>query len=72
MRPFGAALVILGLLGLLFGGIPYNKRETIAQIGDLKMQATEKRQLTLPPVVFGIAILVGTTLWFRAGGKPQP
>ena len=71
MRPLGAALVILGLLGLAFGGIPYNKSETIAQIGDFKMRATEKRQLTLPPVVFGLAILIGSALWFRSGVKPR-
>ena len=71
MKPLGAALVLLGLLGLIFGGIPYDKRETIAQIGGLKMQATEKRQLSLPPVVFGFSILVGAALWFRAGGKPK-
>ena len=71
MKPLGALLVILGLLGLIFGGISYNKRETIAQIGDLKMQATEKRQLGVPPLVSGIAILIGAAMWFRAGRKPE-
>jgi hypothetical protein len=71
MRPVGAVLVILGFLGLVFGGIPYNRRETIAEIGGLKMQATEKRQLGLPPAVNGLAILIGTALWFRAGRKPR-
>jgi hypothetical protein len=71
MKPVGAVLVILGLLGLTFGGISYNKKETIAQIGDLKMQATEKRQLSLPPAVNGLAILVGAALWFRGGRKSQ-
>ena len=69
MKAIGAVLVILGLAGLVFGGIPYNKRETIAQIGDLKMQATEKKQLALPPAVNGLAILVGAALWFRAGRR---
>ena len=70
LKSLGAVLVVLGMLGLMFGGIPYNRRETIAQIGDLKMQATEKRQLALPPVLNGLAILIGTALWFRAGRKP--
>ena len=69
MRAVGAVLVIVGLAGLVFGGIPDNKRETIAQIGDLKMQATEKKQLALPPAVNGLAILVGAALWFRAGRR---
>ena len=30
MKILGAALVVLGLAGLIFGGIPYKKTETIA------------------------------------------
>ena len=69
MKPVGAVLVLLGMAGLMFGGISYNKKETIAQIGDLKMQATEKKQLALPPAINGLAILVGAALWFRAGRR---
>lgn len=72
MKALGAVLVLLGFLGLLFGGIPYTRTETVAQIGDFKMRATEKRQLKLPPVVSGLAILVGAAIWFGAGRKPQP
>ena len=72
MKALGAALVVLGLLGLLFGGIPYRRTETIAQIGDFKMRATEKRHLELPPIVSGFAVLVGAALWFGSGRKPQP
>ena len=71
MRAAGAVLVILGLLGLQFGGIPYDKSTTVAQIGDIKMRATEKRQLALPPIGYGLAILVGTALWFRADRRSQ-
>ncbi|HKQ56336.1 MAG TPA: hypothetical protein VJY35_00595 [Candidatus Eisenbacteria bacterium] len=69
MKRLGASLVFLGLLGLIFGGIPYNKKETVAQIGDFKMQATEKHELGLPPWGYGIMIVAGAALWFRAGGK---
>jgi hypothetical protein len=71
MKPLGAVLILLGLLGLLFGGIPYNRTETVAEIGNFKMRATEKRQLNLPPLVSGFAILVGAAIWFGAGRKPQ-
>jgi len=67
VKALGAALVVIGLLGLAFGGIPYTKKETLAEIGSLKMQTSEKKTLGLPPFVNGILILVGTTLWFKAG-----
>ncbi len=75
MKIAGAALIVLGFLGLLFGGIPYRKTENVAQIGDLKMQVIEKKELSLPPVVSGLAILVGAVLVFsgrplRGGGGP--
>jgi hypothetical protein len=70
MKALGAALVVLGFLGLLLGGIPYNKTETIAEIGNLKMRATEKKQMSIPPVVSGMAILVGVAIWFGANRKP--
>jgi hypothetical protein len=69
MKAIGAVLVILGLVGLLIGGFSYNKTETVAEIGGLKMRATEKKQV--PPLVSGLAILVGAVIWFGAGRKPQ-
>ena len=71
MKAAGAALVLIGFLGLLFGGIPYDRKETVARIGDFKMEATEKRELGLPAPVNGLLILAGTALWLRAGSKPD-
>lgn len=70
MKVLGAVLVLIGLLGLAFGGIPYDKKETVAEIGGLKMQATERRTLGLPPIANGAVILVGAALWFRGRRGP--
>jgi len=70
MKALGAALVLIGLLGLAFGGIPYTSKETVAEIGGLKMQASEKKTLGLPPLANGCAILIGAAFWFRAGRDP--
>ena len=69
MKIAGIALVVLGFVGLLWGGIPYKKTENIAQIGDLKMRVTENKQMTIAPWISGIAILAGAALILR-GGKP--
>ena len=70
MKPAGAALILLGFLGLWFGGIPYRKTETVAQIGGLKMQASESRQVEIPPVLSGLAILAGAVMLIK-GRKPN-
>lgn len=67
MRALGIALVVLGFIGLFFGGIPYKKTENVAEFGGLKMQVTEKKQMTIAPWISGIAILAGAVLIMRGG-----
>lgn len=67
MRPLGIILVVAGFIGLLWGGIPYKKTENVAEIGGIKMQVTEKKQMSIPPWISGIAILAGAALIMRGG-----
>jgi len=69
MRIAGVVLVVLGLVALVSGGIPYNKTENVARIGDFKMAVTEKKQMTVPPLLSGLAILAGAAMYFGAGRK---
>jgi len=70
MKIAGAVLILIGLGFLLIGGIPYNKTENVAQFGGLKMQVTEKREVTVPPIVSGLVVLVGAAMLFAGGKKP--
>ena len=69
MKIAGIILIVLGLVCLLLGAIPYNKTENVAQIGDLKMQVTEKKQFAVPPLVAGIAVLAGAAMVFAGSRK---
>ena len=71
MKITGAVLILLGLLMLAGGGIPYQKKQEVASIGDLKMQVSEQKHFALPPVVSGLVILVGAVLLFAGGRKPS-
>ena len=69
MKIAGALLVVFGLLALLFGGIPYQKKTNVAQIGDLHMSVKEEKQVSVPPIVSGLAILAGAGLLFASRSK---
>ena len=71
MKIIGVVLVLLGFAGLFFGGVPYQRTENLAQIGDFRMKVTEKKQLALPPVISGAAVLVGAALFFSGRRRPQ-
>jgi hypothetical protein len=50
MKIIGVALVILGIVGLVFGGIGYNRQTTILEVGGIKATATEHKTIPIGPI----------------------
>jgi len=62
MRIAGIILVILGALALAYQGIRYTTREKLIDFGPLKVTASERKTIPLPPIVGGIALVAGIAL----------
>ena len=62
MKGLGVVLIVLGILGLVFGGLTYSRKTTVAEVGPLEIKATEKESLPIAPVASGAAILAGLVL----------
>ncbi|MGA2362663.1 MAG: DUF3185 domain-containing protein [Candidatus Aminicenantales bacterium] len=62
MKLAGIVLIVLGALALAYQGIRYTTREKLIDIGPLKVTATEKKTIPLPPIVGGVAIVAGIAL----------
>ena len=62
MKLAGIVLIILGVLALAYQGIRYTTHEKLIDIGPLKVTASEKKTIPLPPIVGGIAIVAGVAL----------
>jgi len=61
-RTVGGILIVLGLLGLAWGGFNYTTREKVIDLGPLKASVDKKNTIPLPPVVGGLAVAVGIVL----------
>ncbi len=62
MKLIGLLLVLLSGISLIYGGIQYQQRHTVAQIGDLKATTTETKHLEIPPVVGVVGLIAGLGL----------
>jgi hypothetical protein len=62
MKIVGVALVILGIVALVYGGIGYTRQTTILDVGGLKATATEHKTIPIAPVAGGIALVGGIVL----------
>jgi len=62
MKLLGIALVILGIVALVYGGIGYNRQTTILNIGGMKATATEHKTIPIAPIAGAILLVGGIVL----------
>ncbi|MCI0721746.1 MAG: DUF3185 domain-containing protein [Acidobacteria bacterium] len=58
----GIALIVLGLIGLIYGGISYKTQKEVVRVGPLEATVEEEKTLPIPPIVGGVAVGVGVAL----------
>jgi len=68
MRIAGIVLIILGVIGLVWGGITYTKRRDTVNIGPISATVQQRETFPISPVLGGIALVVGLGL-LAAGGR---
>jgi hypothetical protein len=61
----GLALVVLGILALVYQGIGYTKREKVVDIGPIHASEDKHETFPLPPVLGAIALVAGMVLIAR-------
>jgi hypothetical protein len=72
MKPLsivGIALIVLGLVALVYQGITYTSRETVIDIGPLHATADRQKTLPLPPVLGFVALAGGAALLVAGARK---
>ena len=69
VRIVAIALIVLGIVALLYGGITYTKREKILDIGPIEATTQTRETIPLPPVLGALAIVGGIALYVVAGRK---
>ena len=62
IRLVAIALVVAGVLGLIYGGFSYTKDTTVLKLGSLEISAKEKQTVNVPMWAGISAIVVGGLL----------
>ena len=72
MKPMslvGIALIVLGLVALVYQGITYTSRETVIDLGPLHATAERQKTLPLSPVLGFVALAGGVVLLVSGARK---
>ena len=67
IKMFAIALIVVGTLGLAYGGFSYTKATTVVKLGSVELTAKEKETVNIPmwagiAAIFagGLMLVVGT------------
>lgn len=68
MRMFGLVLLVLGALGVAYGGFRYAYPDQVVNTGALQVSVTKHKRVVIPPLVGVVAIVAGAGL-LAVGGR---
>ena len=61
-KTIGAILIVLGLLGLAWGGFTYTTREKLVDIGPIHATREKTHDIPVPPIAGALALIGGIAL----------
>jgi drug/metabolite transporter (DMT)-like permease len=62
MKVLGAILIVLGLVGLVWGGFTYTTKEKVVDIGPIHATRDKTNNIPLPPIAGALALVGGIAL----------
>ena len=65
----GIVLIVLGCLGLAYGGFSYTKETTQLKLGPIELKVQEKENVNVPLIVSAGAVVIGVFLLVAFGRK---
>jgi hypothetical protein len=69
MRPIGILLIVVGLIGVIWGGVTYVKDRDTAHLGPIHVTTVKKDRISIPPTAGVAALVVGGLLVFVSTRK---
>ena len=61
-KTMGVVLIVLGLIGLIWGGFSYTTRKKVVDIGPIHATREQTHTVPLPPIIGALAFVSGVVL----------
>ncbi len=65
MRAIGIVLIVLGVIGLLYGGLTWTRKDKVVDAGPIEITADKHESLPIPPIAGGVLLVVGAVLLMK-------
>jgi uncharacterized membrane protein YidH (DUF202 family) len=65
MKLLGIVLVVLGILGLAYGGVSWTRKDTVVDAGPIEITRDKTESVALPPIAGGLMLVAGLVLLMK-------
>lgn len=65
-KTIGLILIVLGVIGLVWGGLSYTSHEKVIDIGPIEASVEKTNTIPLPPIAGALALIGGIALLMTA------
>jgi uncharacterized membrane protein YidH (DUF202 family) len=69
MKVLGIVLIVLGVLGLAYGGFSYTREKKVVDLGPLQATTRTHEMVPVPPLVSGAAVAAGIIVLVASSRK---
>lgn len=69
MKLLGIVLIVLGVVGVLYGGFTWTTKDKVVDLGPVEVTKDEKHSVPLPPIAGAVSLIAGTALIVMSGRK---
>lgn len=68
MKIIGIVLIVVGIIGFVFGGISWTERDTVVDAGPIEIESENRESVPITPIASGACLVAGIAL-VVAGGR---
>lgn len=69
MKALALILIVLGIIGVVYGGITWTHPHQVADLGPVQITSTKHESIPLPPVAGAILLVAGAALFFSSNRR---
>jgi len=65
MKILGVVLVVIGILGLIYGGVSWTRRDTVVDAGPVEITRNKTESLPIPPIAGAVCLVAGAVILLK-------
>jgi uncharacterized membrane protein YidH (DUF202 family) len=67
MKMLGIVLIVVGLIGVIYGGLTWTTQDKVVDLGPIQVDKDKTHSLPVPPIAGGLCLVAGAVLVVMSG-----